>query len=139
MNISFKCKNFFFVLLISLIFSAILTACSDDKPVKASFDHTHGLDITNLEKHKFEHQFAEQCIKREIKNSVNKKTDRKRYSKPCMCIARRVMKDLTTVQAKKFVNEKKHTHTMKMNFDEAAYFCLQAKAKPKAPVLFGKK
>ncbi len=131
-------RNFIFTLLTSLFLAAILAGCSDDKP-KTSFDHPHGSDVTNLTKHKFEHKFAEQCIQREIRNSVNKKSDRKRFKKPCMCIARRVMKDLTTVQAEKFVNEKKHTHTMKMNFDEAAYFCLQNKAKSKSPVIFGKK
>jgi hypothetical protein len=56
-----------------------------------------------------------------------------------MCIARRIMKDLTAVEAEKFLVEKKSTQSLKMSFDEAAYFCLQIKAKPKSPVIFGKK
>ncbi len=141
---SLKSKKFVTALMASLVLSATLTACSDDKPAKSSgvsFDHKHGAEVTDMVKHKFEHQFAEQCIQRELKNSVNKQSVRSRFAKPCMCIAKRVLKDLTAVQAEKFVNEKKHTHTMKMNFDEAAYFCLQEKAatKAKSPVLFGKK
>lgn len=133
---SIKSKKRIFTLLTSLILSATLTACSDDKSKQASSDHKHSKEV-NMVKHKFEHQFAEQCIQRELKNSDNKQNVRNRFAKPCMCIAKRVMKDLTTVQAEKFVNEKKNTHTMTMNFDEAAYFCLQSKAK--SPVLFGKK
>jgi hypothetical protein len=78
-------------------------------------------------------------VEREVRNSVNKANDRKRYAKPCMCIARRIMKDLTAVEAEKFLVEKKSTQSLKMSFDEAAYFCLQIKAKPKSPVIFGKK
>ena len=49
------------------------------------------------------------------------------------------MRNLTAVEAEKFLVEKKSTQSLKMSFDEAAYFCLQTKAKPQATVLFGKK
>ena len=106
---------------------------------KISFDHSHGSDVSDLKKHTFEHKFAKQCVEREVRNSVNKANDRKRYAKPCMCIAKRIMKNLTAVEAEKFLVEKKSTQSLKMSFDEAAYFCLQTKAKVKSPVLFGKK
>ena len=143
---SIKIKNFIFVLLTSLFIAVTLTACSDDKPKKVvksekkiSFDHSHGSDVSDLKKHTFEHKFAKQCVEREVRNSVNKANDRKRYAKPCMCIAKRIMKNLTAVEAEKFLVEKKSTQSLKMSFDEAAYFCLQTKAKAKSPVLFGKR
>lgn len=130
-----------FILITSLFFSVILTSCSDDKPKteKITFDHSHGEDVSDLKKHTFEHKFAEQCVQREIRNSINKGNDRKRFAKPCMCIATRIMRNLTAVEAEKFLVEKKSTQSLKMSFDEAAYFCLQRQAKPKTKVLFGKK
>ncbi len=145
MKMPIKTKNFISALLTSLVISAALTACSDDQPKKVVsakhnvFDHSHGVEVSDLKKHKFEHDFAKQCVEREVKNSVNKQDDRKRYAKPCLCIATRVMKDLTAVEAEKFLVEKKSTQSLKMSFDEAAYFCLQDKAKVKSPVLFGKR
>lgn len=142
-----KTKNTLFKLLFGLFIAVALTACSDDKPKKVvatsthnnNFDHSHGSEVSNLIKHKFEHQFAEQCVEREVKNSVNKADDRKRFAKPCLCIATRIMKDLTAVEAEKFLVEKKSTQSLKMSFDEAAFFCLQSKVKTKGPVLFGRK
>ena len=145
MKMPIKTKNFIFALLTSLVMSATLTACSDDKPKKAAkseritFDHAHGSEVSDLKKHTFEHKFAKQCVEREVRNSINKENDRKRFEKPCLCIATRIMRNLTAVEAEKFLVEKKSTQSLKMSFDEAAYFCLQTKAKPQATVLFGKK
>jgi hypothetical protein len=145
MKMPIKTKNFIFVLLTTVFISVNLTACSDDKPEKVakagliSFDHIHGSEVSDLKKHTFEHKFAEQCVEREIKGSINKDVDRKRFTKPCLCIATRIMRNLTAVEAEKFLVEKKNTQSLKMSFDEAAYFCLQNKAKPRAKVLFGKK
>jgi len=145
MKMPSKIKNFIFTLASILILSVTLTACSDDEPKQTAktehnyFDHSHGAEVSDLKKHKFEHDFAEQCVAREIKNSINKENDRKRFEKPCLCIATRIMKNLTAVEAEKFLVEQKNTQSLKMSFDEAAYFCLQDKAKPKAPALFGKK
>lgn len=124
------------ILLSFLLALSGLSACSDDKP-EIRFDHPH-TNVSNLEKHRFEHEFAAKCVSRELKNSANPKQDKKRFTKPCLCIATRVMKNLTTVEAEKFLVEKKHTQSLKMSFDEAAYFCLQQTAQPKSPVLFGK-
>jgi hypothetical protein len=144
MNIPVKTKHFIFVLC-SLLISVVLTACSDDKSnqiEQISFDHAHGSNVSDLKKHTFEHKFADQCIERETRNSINKEDDKKRFAKPCLCIATRIMKNLTAVEAEKFLVEKKSTQSLKMSFDEAAYFCLQknkSRATVKAPVLFGKK
>ncbi|MCK4840821.1 MAG: hypothetical protein KAT04_02935 [Methylococcales bacterium] len=132
------------VLLVSLFISSTLTACSDDKPQKTTkkeqiyFDHSHGSEVSNLKKHTFEHKFAKQCVEREVRNSVNKENDRKRFTKPCLCIATRIMRNLTAVEAEKFLVEKKSTQSLKMSFDEAAYFCLQNKKTPKAKKIFGR-
>jgi len=132
-----KIKKLICLLLGSIFISIILTACSDDEP-KITFDHSHS-NIGSLKKHTFEHKFADQCVERETRNSVNKEEDRKRYAKPCLCIATRIMRNLTEVEAEKFLVEKKNTQSLKMSFDEAAYFCLQKTANPKEPVLFGRK
>jgi len=132
--------------LIAISVSVLVSACSDDKPktaVKKSahnvFDHSHGAEFTNLVKHKFEHQFADQCVEREIKNSVSKAIDRKRYAKSCLCIATYMMKDLTAVEAEKFLQEHKNTQSLRIRFENAAYHCLQEKSHPKGPKIFGKR
>jgi len=138
-------KNIF-ALIAALVVAVSLNGCSDDKPKTVAkkaehtpFDHTHGMEVTNLVKHKFEHDFAEQCVVREIKNSVNKDIDKKRYAKPCLCIATFMMKDLTEVEAEKFLKEHKNTQSLRIRYENAAYHCLQEKAHPKAPQLFGKR
>ncbi len=145
-------KNLF-ALAVLVLAAALLPGCSDDKPKTAGkaktaaqnrpvhnpFDHSHDIEVTDLEKHKFEHDFAEQCVQREIKNSVNKAEDKLRYAKPCMCIARYMMKDLTAVEAEKFLKEHKNTQSLRIRFENAAYHCLQEKAHPQPPQLFGKR
>lgn len=134
------------MLLSALFFAALLGGCSDDKPKSAAkkavhnpFDHSHDATVTDLEKHKFEHDFAEQCVQRETMNSVNKAEDELRYAKPCMCIARFMMKDLTAVEAEKFLEEHKNTQSLRIRFENAAYHCLQQNTQPKSPKLFGKR
>jgi hypothetical protein len=147
MKISRQTKRSIFSVVGSLVVVSLLSACSDDAPapqLKKSaehnyFDHAHGSEVSDLKKHKFEHEFAKQCVEREVRNSINKDNDRKRFKKPCLCIATRMMKDLTAVEAEKFLVEQKNTQSLKMSFDEAAFFCVQSKAKPKSPALFGKK
>ncbi|HIF55293.1 MAG TPA: hypothetical protein EYQ57_09070 [Methylococcaceae bacterium] len=132
-----KMKNFICVLLTSFLISTLLSACSDDEP-EIKFNHPH-TNIGSLKKHTFEHKFADQCVARELKNSVNKVEDKKRFAKSCMCIATRMMRELTEVEAEKFLVQKKNTQSLKMSFDEAAYFCLQKTASPKSPTLFGRR
>ncbi|GAB4259183.1 MAG: hypothetical protein Kow0065_09110 [Methylomicrobium sp.] len=129
----------------------LVAGCSDETPSKTaesapaaqtksrvSFDHSHGSDVTDLVKHEFEHQFADQCVEREIKNSVNKELDRKRFEKPCLCIATYLLKDLTAKEAELFIKENKNTQSLRIKFESAAYHCLQEKTQPKGPQLFGK-
>lgn len=140
--------------LIGVAVLALMTACSSDdnsgtsartpaKPVdthnKVVFDHAHGKEVTDLEKHKFEHQFADECVAREIKESVNRDVDQKRFAKPCMCIAKFMMKDLTAKEAEKFLKEHKNTQSLRIRYDNAAYHCLQERAQPKLPNIIGKR
>ncbi len=113
-----------------------LVSCSDDKP---KFDHSHGDEVTNLEKHQFEHAFAKQCVERETRNSVNKELDKKRYTEPCLCIAAYMMKDLTNQEAEKFLEEKKSTRSLQIRFDNAAYNCVQRRQNQNAPTIFNKR
>ena len=143
-----KTKNFLVASIFSVIVVASLAGCSsedDKKPVakanitRNQFDHTHGKEVTDLEKHKFEHQFAEQCINRELKNSVNKDIDKKRYEKTCLCIATFMMEDLTAKEAEKFLEENKNTRSLQIRFDNAAYNCLQKQAETKSPTIFNRR
>jgi hypothetical protein len=124
----FKVKNIFlsvFCVLIVFFFST----CSAKNLQQTS----------ESRKLKFEQVFAEQCVEKEIRNSVNKEEDRRRFSVPCSCIAKRIATDLSVPDAEKFLLEQKITHAFRMSFDEAAYFCVQQKKTPKSPALFGRK
>ncbi len=139
-------KNSYRIGLVAVLATVLLSACSDDKPKtvakqlsRSSFDHSHDADVTDLDKHKFEHQFADQCADREANKSPNPALAKKRYAKPCMCIARFMMKDLTAVEAEKFLQEHKNTQSLRIRFENAAYHCLQEKAHPKGPKIFGKR
>ncbi|MDQ7090035.1 MAG: hypothetical protein Q9M50_05250 [Methylococcales bacterium] len=130
------------MILTSFMVGAMLTACSDDeaksvREVDSVFNHPHE-KVTDIEKHKFEHEFSQDCVVRELKNSTNRVADKKRFSKACMCIAKFMMKDLTAVEAEKFLKEDKDTQSLRIRFDNAAYNCLQEDAKTPGPKLFGK-
>lgn len=133
------------IIFISFCFALLLSACSDEQPkqqVKKAhnpFDHSHDATVTDIQKHVFEHDFAEQCVAREVSQSVNKEYDKKRFEKPCMCIATFMMKDLTAVEAEKFLKENKNTQSLRIRFENAAYHCLQEKQQPKSPQLFNKR
>lgn len=132
-------------LLLSGCLAFILTGCSDDKPkqqakkVHNPWDHSHKAVVTDIQKHVFEHDFAEECVEREVKNSINKDNDRKRFKKPCMCIAKFMMEDLTAVEAEKFLKEKKSTQSLRIRFESAAYNCLQEKQRPKSPKIYNRR
>jgi hypothetical protein len=138
---------------ISTVIAISLTACSDDeKPKqeqaaiqekapdveKPNFDHAHGPEVTDMVKHKFEHEFAVQCVDRELNNSSNSVEDAEHLTKSCECIAAYMMKDLTAQEAEKFIGEKEHPQSLRIKFEAAAYECIQAKARPAEPKLFGK-
>jgi len=137
-------KNIFRLqsLFLAACLALTLNGCSDDEPkqqakkVHNPWDHTHDEVVTDIQKHVFEHDFAEQCVERETRNSINKDNDRKRFAKPCMCIATFMMKDLTAVEAEKFIKENKSTQSLRIRFENAAYHCLQDKGQPKSPQLF---
>ena len=151
-----KIKPFFFAAISSLSLVVFLSACSDDKPaetkaaVSASskvakkpthnpFDHSHDEVVTDVVKHQFEHEFADQCVARELKHSNNPDVDKPRLDKDCMCIAKYMMKDLSAEEAKHFLKQHENPHSLEIKFDAAAYFCIQNKQHPKGPQLFGKK
>ncbi len=138
-------KNFFFAAVTGLLLALSVTGCSDDeqktataKPATAHevhnpFDHSHDVEVTDIQKHKFEHDFADQCVDRELKNSTNKEIDKERYATPCMCIAKFLMKDLTADEAKLFIGEHKNAQSLVIKYEAAAYHCLQENSHPKGP------
>jgi hypothetical protein len=140
-------KNLFLAAMIGTVLSLSVTGCSDDKEeqkpastaVHNPFDHSHDAVVTDVQKHTFEHQFADQCVARELKSSVNKEYDKKRLEDACMCIATFLMKDLTADEAEKFITEHKNTQSLVIKYESAAYHCLQEKAQTKGPQLFGRK
>lgn len=116
-------KKLFWLVLVSY-----LAACST-QPIQQPVSKTVN----------FEQAFAEQCIKKEIKNSINKDIDRQRFSKPCSCIAKRITNNLSKREKDKFLLEHKITHALTMSFDRAAYFCVQNVTRPKAKIQYGQK
>jgi len=138
-------KRIFFIALVNTVLFFVLSGCSNDEektPVTQAkhnpFDHTHDVEVTDIQKHKFEHDFARQCVERETQNSVNKEEDKERFTEPCMCIATYMMKDLTAQEAEKFITEHENPRSLQIKFDSAAYHCLQQKPQPKGIQLFGK-
>jgi hypothetical protein len=139
-------KFIFFATIVNILMSLALTGCSDKEQKSAAapplkhnpFDHTHDIEVTDIQKHKFEHDFARQCVERELQNSVNKETDKERFEESCMCIATYMMKDLTAKEAEKFITEHENPRSLQIKFDSAAYHCLQQKPQPKGLQLFGK-
>lgn len=95
-------------------------------------------EASDTVKQKFEKVFAQNCVKRELKNSVNKDVDEKRFQDSCSCIANHIAEDLAEVDAEKYLDDHEDTHTLEIKFDAAAFFCLQNKPQPKGPHLFGK-
>ncbi|MGR9071878.1 MAG: hypothetical protein ACU833_02305 [Gammaproteobacteria bacterium] len=115
-----------------------LEKAGHNSTVKSVFDHPHS-DATDLQKHAFEHKFAEKCIERETATSVNKEIDKQRFAEPCMCISKYILNGLTAVEAEKFLAEQKDTQSLIIRYNNAAYHCLvQNKKQPQSPKLFGK-
>ncbi|MFZ2168417.1 MAG: hypothetical protein WAW61_02150 [Methylococcaceae bacterium] len=127
-------KNFLFAALASFVITLFITGCSDDEEkigaVKTShnpFDHSHDVPVTDIQKHKFEHDFAAQCVERELKNSANKEVDKERFAQSCMCVATFMMKDLTAQEAEKFLTEHENPRSLQIKYDSAVYHCTQQK------------
>ncbi|MGD0960283.1 MAG: hypothetical protein ABSB19_10790 [Methylomonas sp.] len=141
-------KKCFFLLIISVL-ALFISACSDDKtannasekPANAKHvkvNHVDPGEASTSVKEQFTAKFAQNCVKRELKNSVNKDVDEKRFTDSCTCIAKKIAEDLADVDAEKYLQEHEDTQTLEIKFDHAAYFCLQNKPQPKGPHLFGK-
>jgi hypothetical protein len=134
-------KNLLLAALTGVVIGLSVTGCSDDKektaPVNVAthnpnpFDHSHDVPVTDVQKHKFEHDFAAQCVDRELKNSVNKDEDKERFSKSCLCVATYMMKDLTAQEAEKFLTEHENPRSLQIKYDSAVYHCTQAKTTDK--------
>ncbi|MEQ1529568.1 MAG: hypothetical protein ABL925_09640 [Methylococcales bacterium] len=123
----------------SVMLALTISGCSDDEEkAKAAAEQTpvsHTLlnaKVTDIEKQKFEHDFANQCEERELKNSVNKEDDKERIEEACTCIATFMMKDLTAIEAEKFITEHENAQSLRIKYENAAYHCLQENA-PKGP------
>lgn len=128
----------------------LLAGCSDDKPetpttqsaaaskpAKKDNSVDYG-EASDSVKKQFIKEFAENCVARELKTSVNKDIDEKRYQESCGCIAKHIADDLADVDAEKYIDDHEDTQTLDIKFDTAAFFCLQNKPQPKGPHLFGK-
>lgn len=116
------------VILITVSLIYILSGCSINKTQQT----------TESKRIQFEQSFAEQCVEKEVRNSINKDIDRIRFSKPCACIAKRIANHLPEREMEKFLLEHKITHSLTMSFDKAAYFCVQNVTRPKTRFLYGK-
>ena len=131
---------------VAVLSLALIVGCSDEKaPVtnkvaqKTPISHTLiGAKVSDDDKQKFEKTFENQCVQRELKNSSNPDNDKSRVSKACECISTFMMKDLTAIEAEKFLTEHENAQSLTIKYENAAYHCLQQKAPPQAAHLFGK-
>ncbi len=131
---------------VAVLSLALIVGCSDEKaPAKNSvaqktpISHTLlGAKVSDDDKQKFEKTFENQCVQRELKNSSNPDNDKSRVSKACECISTFMMKDLTAIEAEKFLTEHENAQSLTIKYENAAYHCLQQKAPPPAAHLFGK-
>jgi hypothetical protein len=128
-------KKIFLAALTGIIIALSVTGCSDNEgkklPVKTAFnpfDHSHDKPVTDVQKHKFEHDFAAQCVARELKNSVNQDEDKERFSKTCLCVASDMMQDLTAQEAEKFLTEHENPRSLQIKYNSAVYHCTQQNA-----------
>ena len=131
---------------VAVLSLALIVGCSDEKaPVtnkvaqKTPISHTLiSAKVSDDDKQKFEKTFENQCVQRELKNSANPDNDKSRVSKACECISTFMMKDLTAIEAEKFLTEHENAQSLTIKYENAAYHCLQQKAPPQAAHLFGK-
>jgi hypothetical protein len=131
---------------VAILSLALIVGCSDEKTPapsnaaqKTPISHTLlGTKVSDGDKQKFEKTFENQCVQRELKNSANPDNDKARVSKACECVATFMMKDLTAIEAEKFLIEHENAQSLTIKYENAAYHCLQQKAPPQAPHLFGK-
>ena len=142
-----KSTQKFLNLLIFPMVLVLLSACSGDKPdgkgdkqaeSKSKPNHVDYGEASATVKQKFTGEFAKKCVARELKNSINKDNDQKRFEESCACIAKHIAEDLSDVDAEKYLQEHEDTQALEIKFDTAAFFCLQNKPQPKGPHLFGK-
>ena len=142
------------ILLIGLSVSLVY-ACSSEKSenktagsnkmqtngveLKTPISHTLlNVQTTASDKQKFEQTFASQCVARELKHSINPDNDQPRITKDCECIATFMMKDLTAIEAEKFLTEHQNSQSLTIKYENAAYHCLQQKTAPTATHLFSR-
>ena len=123
--------------------TVLLSACSDDKTANnlsksGKNNHVDQGEASETVKQKFVTEFSKKCVARELKNSINKDIDEKRYTEACGCIAKHISENLSDVDAEKYLQEHEDTQALDIKFDTAAFFCLQNKPLPKGPHLFGK-
>ena len=132
--------------------AVLISACSEDKVPSKSAEKTaqtskpatnHHVaagkgEAPDSVKQKFINAFSNNCVNRELKNSNNPEFDKKRFEDSCGCIAKHIADDLADVDAEKYLVAHEDTQSLDIKFDQAAYFCLQAKGLPKGPHLFGK-
>jgi hypothetical protein len=137
-------------LFIAILAMLLIVGCSSEDKTSTTKTQTNGVEkdtpishtllnskVTASDKQKFEIAFASQCVDRETKDSVNPDNDKARVEKACECIATFMMKDLTAIEAEKFLTEHQGSQSLTIKYENAAYHCLQQKT-PSPAHLFSK-
>ena len=107
-----------------MFLSIVLISCSNDEDLEHNkFDHSHSETI-DIEKHLFEHEFAQQCVTNNTAKLVNKDVGQEDFAKYCMCIATFLFKDLATKESYSLLNNKKHAQLLRNKYKEAINHCL---------------
>lgn len=112
----------------------LIAGCSDDDKPKETISHELlNAEVSDDDKEKFEERFEQQCIERESKNAANPEDAAANATPPCRCIAKFMMKDLTAIEAEKYLEEHQDAQSLRIKYENAAYHCLQQNAHPKGP------
>jgi len=133
--------------------ATFVAGCSDDKPKSQTltpttttvskpapkddhnpnpWDHSDEAPVTEAQKHQFERQFADQCVKREMAHAGNN-AEARQFSRACNCVADFMAKTLTPQEAEKFLIEHENPHSLEIKYENAAYHCVQQKQAPHEP------
>ncbi len=117
--IQMQAVAFFYTLL-----SVVLISCSAEQDTnKHVYDHFHA-ENTDMEKHLFEHEFAQQCVIKKMADLNYKKVDSELISEQCMCIATYLFKDFTAKDSYILLNDKKHVQLLAKKYEQATKQCM---------------
>lgn len=111
-------------IIVIFTFLSVLVSCTEpDNTEHNKFDHYHDKAI-DMEKHLFEHVFAEQCVAQKMMVVIDHKINSKKVEERCLCIASYLFKDMAVKESYRFLHDKRHALTLRNKYEAATKQCL---------------